>query len=226
MSTALTRVNQALAAGVEDQVNRALKWLLALPKLLLRKPRRGGQRGQCSGELASRFEAVRERSWGSLLKPLKQDEDAERRRRGRRVRNGRTDIDAQKEKAQLRKAVLGLVSRGMVGKARRLATSHGLADMSDPLVKAAVLRKYPARTQAMPDSVLAGTCLESISCLRETLSNLKPGVSGGFGGLRNEHLSELLPKTGMRGRRVAWRSSPSAISTASFHLGGTRHGGQ
>ena len=160
--------------------------------------------------------------------PLKQDEEAERRRMERRGRNGngRTDIEAQKKEAQLRKAVLGLVSRGMVGKARRLATSHGLADMSDPLVKAAVLQKYPARTQAMPDSVLAGTCMETISCLRETFSNLRPGVSGGFGGLRNEHLSELLPKTGMKGRRVAWRSSPSAISTASFHLGGTRHGGQ
>ena len=83
--------------------------------------------------------------------PLKQDEEAERRRMERRGRNGngRTDIEAQKKKAQLRKAVLGLVSRGMAGKARRLATSHGLADMSDPLVKAAVLQKYPARTQAV-----------------------------------------------------------------------------
>ena len=40
----------------------------------------------------------------------------------------------------------------------------------------------------MPESVVAGQCMETISCLKETLSNLKPGVSGGFGGLRNEHL--------------------------------------
>ena len=33
-----------------------------------------------------------------------------------------------------------------------------------------------------------GTCMDSIPCLKETLFNLEPGVSGGFGGLRNEHL--------------------------------------
>ena len=60
--------------------------------------------------------------------------------------------------------------------------------LADPVVKAAVLEKYPPRRQEMPDSVIAGTCMETISCLKETLSNLQPGVSGGFGGLRNEHL--------------------------------------
>ena len=51
-----------------------------------------------------------------------------------------------------------------------------------------MLVMYPARSHAMPDTVLAGTCVESLSNLRLTLSNLQPGVSGGFGGLRNEHL--------------------------------------
>ena len=51
-----------------------------------------------------------------------------------------------------------------------------------------MLAKYPARSHPMPDTVLAGTCLETLSNLRLTLSNLQPGVSGGFGGLRNEHL--------------------------------------
>ena len=60
--------------------------------------------------------------------------------------------------------------------------------MSNPAVKAAVLQKYPPRRRPMPESVKAGKCMETISCLKEILSNLKPGVSGGFGGLRNEHL--------------------------------------
>ena len=188
LSTILTRVNQALVRGDADQTNRALKWLLLLPKLLLRKPSRGGQRGQGSGEISSRFEAVRERNWGALLPSLGKDEKAERQRREKRSRKGRGGVDAAGKEAKLRKTVLGLVSRGLVGRARRMATSHGLADMSDPVVKAAVLDKYPPRRRPMPESVVAGHCMETISCLKETLSNLKPGVSGGFGGLRNEHL--------------------------------------
>ena len=185
-SEVLLRVNQAVAAGTPDQVTRSLKWLLALPKLLLREPKRAGQRGQGSGELAQRFEAVREGSWGSLLLPLRQEEERERRRRGRR--GGRQEAGPGHTEAQLRKTVLSMVARGQVGRARRRVTSHGLADTSDPLVRAAVLAKYPARSHHMPDTVLAGTCMETLSCLKQILSNLQPGVSGGFGGLRNEHL--------------------------------------
>ena len=143
LSTILRRVNQALIGGDANQVNRALKWLLLLPKLLLRKPSRGGQRGQGSGEISSRFEAVRERNWGSLLPSLEKDEKAERQRREKNSRRERRDVDAVRQEAQLRKTVLGLVSKGLVGRARRLATSFGLADMSDPVVEAAVLTWAP-----------------------------------------------------------------------------------
>ena len=40
----------------------------------------------------------------------------------------------------------------------------------------------------MHDSVTAGSCMESMSDLKETLLNLQPGVSSGFGALRHEHL--------------------------------------
>ena len=62
LATVLRRANLALAAGSQPEVNRALKWLLALPKLLLREPRRGWGLGQGSGELVARFEAVRQGS--------------------------------------------------------------------------------------------------------------------------------------------------------------------
>ena len=65
-------------------------------------------------------------------------------------------MDDARQEAQLRKTVLGLVSRGLVGRARRLATSYGLADMRDPVVEAAVLEKYPPRRHPMPESVVAG----------------------------------------------------------------------
>ena len=40
----------------------------------------------------------------------------------------------------------------------------------------------------MPDTVTPGSCLERVPSLRDTLLNLQPGVSSGFGALRHEHL--------------------------------------
>ena len=60
--------------------------------------------------------------------------------------------------------------------------------MSCPTVRATMATKYPERSHPMPDSVLAGTCIDSLPGLKETLLDLQPGISSGFGGLRNEHL--------------------------------------
>ena len=189
LAKVLRRVNIALAAGDQTELDRSIKWMLALPKLLLRQPRRGGERGQGSGEVAARFEAVQQSSWGSLLPPLHRDEVAEKKRRDRkRQLVGREDLDPAEEEARLRKTVLALVRRGQVGRARRRVTSYGIADMANPTVREAVKAKYPPRSHPMPETVLAGTCLESVPSLKDTLLNLQPGVSSGFGALRHEHL--------------------------------------
>ena len=189
LATVLRRVNIALAAGDQTELDRSMKWLLALPKLLLRQPRRGGERGQGSGEVAARFQAVQQSSWGSLLPPLQRDEVAEKKRRDRKKQQvGREEIDPAQEEARLRKTVLSLVRRGQVGRARRRVASYGIADMANPTVREAVKEKYPPRSHPMPETVLAGTCLERVPSLRDTLLNLQPGVSSGFGALRHEHL--------------------------------------
>ena len=192
-STALAivfrKVNAGLAGGDQEELDRALKWLLALPKLLLRQPRRGGERGQGSGEVAARFEAVQQSSWGSLLPALHRDEMAERKRKDRRRRQvGRQNADPAEEESKLRKTVLSLVRRGQVGRARRRVASFGIADIGNPIVRTALKEKYPPRSHQMPDTVLAGTCLEIVPSLRDTLLNLQPGVAAGFGALRHEHL--------------------------------------
>ena len=89
MSTVLRRLRQA---GGDQEITRALKWFLALPKLLLREPKRGGQKGQGTGEVAARFESVREGNWGNLLVLLKKDEDLEQRHQNnRRIRDDQED---------------------------------------------------------------------------------------------------------------------------------------
>ena len=184
LSAVLRKVQQA---GSQEETTRALKWLLAIPKLLLREPRRGGRKGQGTGELSARFEAVRTENWGLLLVFLKKDEECERKRRHNR---GTADIPSNplQEKAKTRKTVLSLISRGHVGKARRRIISHGVASMSNPAVMSAMQAKYPPRSHDMPRSVHRGTCMDSLPCLKETLLNLDSGVAAGFGGLRNEHL--------------------------------------
>ena len=94
-----------------------MKWFLALPKLLLRGTRRGGQNGRGSKDFAVRFEAVRENRWGFLLTHFTNDEDYERRRRLRRQGQNRKSEDPSISKARLRKTVLGLASRGHTGRA-------------------------------------------------------------------------------------------------------------
>ena len=97
-------------------------------------------------------------------------------------------MEEGKQEKKLRKEVLTLLQRGQVGRARRRVVSNGVASMDDPRVQSAMKEKYPPRSHPMPDSVHSGTCMASLPGLRETLLGLEPGVSAGFGGLRNEHL--------------------------------------
>ena len=48
--------------------------------------------------------------------------------------------------------------------------------------------KYPPRSHVLPTDVYNGDTLESLPELKESLLDFEPGVSAGFGGLRNEHL--------------------------------------
>ena len=183
-STVLRRIEQA---DTDLSMRRALKWLLVIGKALLREPRRGGRRGQGSGEIAARFEMVREGNWGGLLPLLRRDEEAEMRRKESTRRN-RVVPDEAKLKATRRKTVLSLISRGKVSMTRQRVTSNGLASMSDPGVRRTMQEKYPPRSFDLLDSVLAVNCMESIPCLKDSLLGLTPAVLAGFGGLRNKYL--------------------------------------
>ena len=191
-SSLLARILRRLVqAGNAKDEERAMKWFLVVAKLLLREPKRGGQKGQSSGEVAARFEAVKEGNWGSLLARLKYDEERmEGRRKRRQEQAGELEQkeETSRTEAKRRNTALHLVSRGQVRRCRRLVVSPGIADMEDPEVRATMRSKYPLRRHDMPTSVFAGTCMESLPALREALLDLVPGVSSGFGALRNEHL--------------------------------------
>ena len=182
MSTIFRKLQQASTA--EEEI-RALKWFLIAPQAFLREPKRGGKKGQIFSALNARFDCVARGDFGTILALLESDKAAARQRRGRARRDqGEDDITA---KAKLRKTVLSLLKRGQIGRAVRRICSNGIANMDDPQVLAALKAKYTIRGRDLPAAVTKGQCLDRLD-MRESLLSLDPGVSPGFGGMRNEHL--------------------------------------
>ena len=63
--------------------------------------------------------------------------------------------------------------------------SNGVADINE------LKEKYPERSRLLPESVMCGEALHSMSGLRDELKNLVSGKAPGCGGLRPEYLSMI-----------------------------------
>ena len=59
--------------------------------------------------------------------------------------------------------------------------------MDNPQVQAALQAKYTMRGRDLPAAVTKEQCLDRLD-MRDSLLKLDPGVSPGFGAMRNEHL--------------------------------------
>ena len=94
------------ASNAEEQT-AALLWWLLLPQAFLRQSRRGGKRGQGSGEVQARFQAASSGDWGKVIDFLEADLQAEQQRKAARQLRGphrvedaaRTSILAGKPKS-------------------------------------------------------------------------------------------------------------------------------
>ena len=169
--------------------SRCLKWFLLIGQLFLREGKRGGNKGQGHAEINARFDLVSAGDWGGLLNLLSRDK--ERLHSQPQTSRKQGTARSSKEADKLRKTVLGMLARGQVSKAVRRMTNHGIACFEEDWVKQALAAKYRERGRELQESVLAGQCIDSLPGLKEALLNLCPGVSPGFGGLRNEHLGVL-----------------------------------
>ena len=178
-------------ADSEEDVTRALKWLLFLPQGLLRRPRMGGKKGR--RHVAARFNALVVGDWGKVVEYWQVDRDKVEVRVGRR--QGRRSVDLPEEgsgeQEKLRRTVLSLISDGQLSRAVRRVTSHGVATARDPEVQEQLQAKYPPRARPLPDSVSAGQAVEDLRGLREALTKLQRGVSPGCGGCRPKYLAVL-----------------------------------
>ena len=117
------------------------------------------------------------------VREQKRQEVRKRKARGR----GRQEEDMDKK----REVVLGLASKGQVGRAARRISSNGVASLDSDATMATLRAKYPGRARPLPASVTRGQCVDSLEGLTEAMLGLERGVSSGPGGLRNEHLITL-----------------------------------
>jgi len=166
-------LQQIIEAQTEEQLNRALKWLLVYPQATLRQPKRSGQGGQGPRQVASRFQAIVDRDWGRLLEMLASDREHERRRREVRRRRARGQGPSEEDLGRKREVVLGLASRGQVGRAARRIDSNGVASLDSPATMATLKSKYPARARPMPATITKGQCVDNLGGLREAMLGLE-----------------------------------------------------
>ena len=120
-------------AETEVEKERALKWICFLPQALLRVPRRGGKAGK--GAVNKRFSAIAKGDWGLLVSLWESDVKIAKEKEERR-QVFQIGVDSEEAKQErLKRNVLRLVSTGQVSKAMSRLTSHGVARMSDPVIK-------------------------------------------------------------------------------------------
>ena len=183
----MARVMREIQNAESDlALERGLKWFLILPKAVFREGKRGGKAGR--GLINQRMNCLVRGDWSSLLdllvKDVRQINQEDRRRMGAK----KTNEDAKKEKEKKKAVALSLLAKGQIRKAVRRMTSHGVADIRDPVVKEQLKTKYPDRGRPLPDYLPKGRCVDSLVGLKEALLELEAGTSSGTGGLRPEYL--------------------------------------
>ena len=182
------------AADDHAAQERGLKWLLVLPQVLLRKPRWGG--GQGRHQVEARFNQW-EGAKGSLLRDWLSDRAACVAKQVRQ--RGRAAVQTPQERKVT--AAMRAISMGQISRAARVLDSNGVADASDPDVRAQLLRKHPRRKEPVqaPEAsnghVAAGfsgkTERQRVKAVANLFKQLQPLVNPGPFGMRNEYLREL-----------------------------------
>ena len=182
------RFQDAAEQQNQKDVERALKWFLAMPHMLLATPPRGGKAGQQL--VKRRFDCIVASDYGRLIELFKSDREVvtlknEKRRNIVSQKQGGEDPEKRTRNA------ISLISRGMISKAANRMTSFGVVNINDPVSKAALLSKYPSRGRQVQTHVIKGSPVDNFNGISGEFHNLKSGVAPGTGGMRPEFLVTL-----------------------------------
>ena len=182
------RFQDAAEQQNQKDVERALKWFLAIPHMLLATPPRGGKAGQQL--VKRRFDCIVASDYGRLIELFKSDREVvtlknEKRKKIVSQKQGGEDPEKRTRNA------ISLISQGMISKAANRMTSFGVVNINDPVSKAALKSKYPSRGREMQTHVIKGTPVDNFNMISGAFYNLKSGVAPGTGGMRPEFLVTL-----------------------------------
>eukprot|EP00973_Karenia_brevis_P003600 498983-Karenia_brevis.AAC.1 len=167
-------------ASTDEDLRRALKWLLVLHDVLLRLPPRGGRRGR--GVLARRFAAWCDGDLSTLVRWWLHDRAAAHRRQQHESR------DAQRITVDARRA-LRLMAEGDISRGLKLLTSIGLGDLTDERITEQLAAKHPHRKEDLPATLEGYAPFARVNvAVGETLRQLDPRSGTGASGSRNSYL--------------------------------------
>ena len=110
----------------------------------MRQPTRGGAAGRQI--IAKRLNCIVEDNWSKLVDLFLRDRDACQQKRERKKQvylNNENHKKKVEEKNQTRKTnqAVSLISQGFISKAQNRMTSHGVADLDNPVSKQALAKK-------------------------------------------------------------------------------------
>ena len=168
--------------GAAEDLDRALKWQLVLPQLLLRAPPRGGARGDAMVD--SRFALYAEGRWRELVRLLKLDLGDTGKQRQRHKGGGQT-----KEQAVTR--AIELIRRGNISKARTLLEGSGMGDVSDPRIQEQLRAKNPQTRVDWDPAIDYGNAPRMSVDVRETWRLADPDSGVGPDGIPSTYYSVL-----------------------------------
>jgi hypothetical protein len=175
---------QRQAAETEEEVERALKWILWLPQGLLHAPRRGGKNGARQyRELARRFVMWRQRDMLELMKAWKMAALAAEKRLSK--------LGARKAKgdqARIARAIK-LLRRGAISRAGQALEGKGIGDLENPEIWEQMKNKHPERKEHIKEEHYQYQPEEEIELkVGNILHKLDMNAAPGPSGLRNGHL--------------------------------------
>lgn len=201
------RLRKAGADGAAAELDRALKWYLALPKLLLRAPPKGGRRG--GSMVDHRFQLYQNGDWKGLVLLFKRDLGDPPKQRQRHKTGGQS-------REQAIKRALHLIRKGAVGKAVALLEGGGMGDVSDPRIQAQLRAKNPQTRLDWDPEYGYGDAPRMTVCLREVFREADPLVGVGPDGVPTTYYSVLARRSYVDPAAAA--AMPAANSLAELIL--------
>ena len=177
---AIRKVLSGIHNNEHEDRDRALKWVLVVPQLLLRNSRVRGA-GRALQVLTKRFEAWEHRDFRTLLQHWQRD--------CARATAAPPPTPPPGKSNDLRK-VEALIADGEIAAAVRLLLSDGVADHTAEAIVQQMASKHPVRQQ--PVGPCSGQRTPAVAVdLGPTLRGLRKRAAAGVTGPHNEHLRYL-----------------------------------